>query len=165
MKVYLGLGSNIGDRLQYLIQAIAKMNESEISVQRISSYWETEPVGYADQPWFLNAVVEATTVLKPALLLTKLKQIEFELGRKQTVRNGPREIDIDILLYGDAQLQSATLTVPHSRLHQRRFVLEPLVELAPEVQHPILGKSMRELLDALKAEEPAEAGSSMFRLN
>ena len=144
--IYLSLGSNIGDRFRLLQQAISKLNEAGITVKRKSSYWETEPVGYANQPWFLNLVVEAVTDLKPIQLLKTLKQIEASLGRTPAIRNGPREIDIDILLYDEVVLESSVLTIPHPRFHERRFVLEPLAELAPQLRHPILGKSISQLL-------------------
>ena len=165
--IYLGLGSNLGDRYGLLQEAISKLNESGITVKRISSFWETEPVGFTDQPWFLNLVVKAATDLPPLALLQTLKQIEAFLGRTPTIRNGPREIDIDILLYDEVLLESSTLTIPHPRFHERRFVLEPLTELAPQLVHPALGKSMRQLLKVAahlqmrkipKAKGPAEAG-------
>ena len=115
--IYLSLGSNIGDRFSLLRQAISKLNESGITVKRKSSYWETEPVGFANQPWFLNLVVEAVTDLKPIQLLKTLKQIEASLGRTPAIRNGPREIDIDILLYDEVVLESSVLTIPHPRFH------------------------------------------------
>ena len=144
--IYLGLGSNIGDRYGLLQQAILKLNESGITVKRTSSYWETEPVGYTDQPWFVNLVVEATSALPPFQLLKTLKQIEATLGRTLTMQNGPREIDIDVLLYNQEILESRALTIPHPRFHERKFVLEPLAELAPQLRHPILGKSISQLL-------------------
>ena len=144
--IYLGLGSNIGDRYGLLQQAILKLNESGITVKRTSSYWETEPVGYTDQPWFVNLVVEATSALPPLQLLKILKQIEATLGRTPTIQNGPREIDIDVLLYNQEILESRALTIPHPRFHERKFVLEPLAELAPQLRHPILGKSISQLL-------------------
>ncbi len=165
--IYLGLGSNLGDRYGLLQQAILKLSESGITVKRNSSYWETEPVGYTDQPWFMNLIVEATTNLPPLRLLKTLKKIEASLGRTPTIQNGPREIDIDILLYDQEILEGNALTIPHPRFHERRFVLEPLAELTPQLIHPKLGKSIRQLLrtapqllmrKAPNEKGPAEAG-------
>lgn len=117
-------------------------------MKRVSSLYETEPVGLRGQPWFLNLVVEAETELFPVQLLDRLQQIEIRLGRRRTVPQGPRTIDIDILLYGSFRIQSERLTVPHPRLEQRRFVLEPLAELAPDLRHPVSHLTIRELLAA-----------------
>jgi len=145
-KVYLGLGSNLGDREGNIAEALRRLSEG-VSIERVSSLYETEPVGYEEQPWFLNAVCEGETELDAEGLLRFVKGIEREMGRKETVRWGPRVIDIDILLYDDIVLEMPELTIPHPRLHQRRFVLAPLAELAPDLVHPLLGLTMHELLE------------------
>ena len=148
--VYLSLGSNLGDREQMLQSALDRLHTAELRIQRVSSVYETEPVGFKDQRFFLNLVAEVETDLFPLLLLGRLQKIELQLGRKRTgPPNGPRSIDIDILLYGRFTIQSARLVVPHPRLHERRFVLAPLVELAPDLRHPTMGRTMRELLESL----------------
>ncbi len=147
--VYLGLGGNLGDREANLREACRHLEAGGVRVDRCSSLYETEPWGVADQPRFLNAVCCGQTDLSPAALLALAKQIEQDLGRRPTVRYGPRPVDIDILLYGDTQLVSPELTIPHPRLAERAFVLVPLVEIAPEVAVPGTGRSVRELLQAL----------------
>jgi 2-amino-4-hydroxy-6-hydroxymethyldihydropteridine diphosphokinase len=117
-------------------------------VRRVSSVYETEPVGVRNQPWFLNVVVEGETELFPVQLLERMQAIEIRLGRRRPAEPSPRTIDIDILLYGDFRIQRLDLTVPHPRLAERRFVLEPLVELAPELRHPVSRLTMREMLAA-----------------
>ncbi len=144
--VYLSLGSNLGDREGNLREAVARLEGQGVHVERVSSVWETEPVEVRDQPWFLNLVVEGTTDVLPKMLLARLRKIEAELGRKRTRPKGPRTIDIDILLYGSAVIEAPGLTVPHPAMPERRFVLEPLAELAPELRHPITGRSVREML-------------------
>ena len=145
--VYVALGSNIGDRQKNLHAAIGLMNGVEgISVLRVSSFHDTKPVGGPPQPNYLNAVAEVETDLPPARLLAELQRIEKQLGRTRDVRWGPRTIDLDILLMGDTIADEPGLTIPHPRMHERRFVLEPLCELAPDAVHPVLKKTMRELL-------------------
>lgn len=117
-------------------------------MRRVSSVYETEPVGVRNQPWFLNVVVEGETELFPVQLLERMQAIEIRLGRRRPAEPSPRTIDIDILLYGDFRIQRLDLTVPHPRLAERRFVLEPLVELAPELRHPVSRLTMREMLAA-----------------
>ena len=146
--VYLALGSNIGERETNLRAAIQSFSAAGIAVLRESPVYETEPVGYTAQRWFLNMVVQAETALFPMQLLTRIGKIERALGRVRTVPNGPRTIDIDILLYGDAVVRTARLEIPHPRMHERRFVLAPLADLAPGLRHPLLRKSVRQLLDA-----------------
>ena len=146
--IYLALGSNIGDREGNLRAAILSISAAGIQVLRESPIYETEPVGYADQRWFLNMVVEAGTALFPMQLLTRTGKIERALGRMRTLPNGPRTIDIDILLYGDAVMRTPRLEIPHPRMHERRFVLAPLADLAPGLRHPLLKKSIRQLLEA-----------------
>ena len=137
VTVYLGLGSNMGDSRANLQRAVALLDlHPEIKVERVSPFLETAPVGYLEQPHFLNGVLQATTTLSPQALLAAAQSIENRLGRKRTVRWGPRTIDIDILLYGDLVLKSADLTIPHPRMQERAFVLQPLALLAPELRLP-----------------------------
>lgn len=145
--VYLSLGSNLGDRAKNLRDAIAALRKARINITRISSKYETEPVDYLEQPWFVNIAVEAETELAPAALLQTLRQTETQLGSKKLVAKGPRLIDMDILLYGDEVIDTAELQVPHPRMHLRRFVLEPLAEIAPNVRHSGSGLTVREILD------------------
>jgi len=145
-QVYLSLGSNRGDRLANLRAALDRMAAAGIEVRRVSSFYRTEPVGFAAQAWFVNCVAEVGTNLMPLQLLKTLKSIERELGRRPGISNGPRPIDIDILLYENAVVRSATLTIPHPRLGERRFVLFPLRELAPHVRHPVAKRTVLEML-------------------
>jgi 2-amino-4-hydroxy-6-hydroxymethyldihydropteridine diphosphokinase len=150
--VYLGLGSNVGDRERNLATALAQLAGPALRVLRVSSTYETEPVDYTDQRWFLNLVVEAETELFPMQLLARIVKVERALGRVRTVPKGPRTLDIDILLYGRAVVRSARLEIPHPRMGERRFVLAPLAELAPGLRHPLIRKTMREMLDAAPAQ-------------
>ena len=145
--IYLSLGSNIGDRERNLEAAVERL-AGEMRILRVSPIYETEPVDYTAQRWFLNLVVEAETALFPLQLLARIHKIERALGRVRAVPKGPRTIDIDILLYGKTVIHTAALEVPHPRIGERRFVLAPLAELAPDLRHPITHKSMREMLDA-----------------
>lgn len=147
---YLSLGSNLGDRENLLRQAIARL-ETHGRVVSVSSLYETEPVEFTDQAWFLNCAVALETTETPERLMAALLLIEQQMGRQRIQKKGPRSIDIDILLFGDTILDSPALTIPHPAMHQRRFVLEPLAEIAPEVRHPMLHKTIREMLDALPA--------------
>jgi len=122
------------------------MRSSNVRLTRASSIYETEPRGFLDQPWFLNQVVEAETTLFPRQLLARLLKIEQEMGRQRTIPNGPRIIDLDILLFGNTVIHLPGLEIPHPRMAERRFVLEPLAELAPAVRHPRTGRSVREML-------------------
>ena len=153
--IHLSLGSNLGDREKTIRNAILAV-QPRVEVTAISSIYTTAPVGYADQPEFLNACVEGRTELSPYELLAFLKDIERDAGRTPSFRNGPRTLDIDILLYapdGDQMtLASEDLTIPHPRMHERAFVLAPLAELAPDLIHPVQGKTMRSLLAATKPE-------------
>jgi 2-amino-4-hydroxy-6-hydroxymethyldihydropteridine diphosphokinase len=133
---YLALGSNIGDREKNLREAIHLLRESPLQITKISSICETEPVDYLDQPWFLNAVLEAQTDLPAAELLAALRNIESRMGSKKAFAKGPRLIDLDILLYGDATIDTPDLQIPHPRMLQRNFVLVPLAEIAPTLRHP-----------------------------
>jgi 2-amino-4-hydroxy-6-hydroxymethyldihydropteridine diphosphokinase len=128
------------------------MESAELHVLRASSLYETEPREVEDQPWFLNQVVEAETSLFPRQLLTRLKRLEVELGRRPSRPKGPRIVDMDILFYGDAVVSTTDLVIPHERMGERRFVLEPLAELAPDLRHPKTGKTMREMLAAVASQ-------------
>jgi|SRR5579863_65767 len=142
---YLSLGSNLGNREQSLRDAIARLAKAGRVLQQ-SSLYETEPVEFTAQPWFLNYVVELETDLTPQRLMAELLAIEKEMGRERTQRKGPRVIDLDILLLGELVIHSPELTIPHPAMQERRFVLEPLVEIAPQVRHPLLKKTAKELL-------------------
>jgi 2-amino-4-hydroxy-6-hydroxymethyldihydropteridine diphosphokinase len=145
---YISLGSNLGDRLGFLKEALQRLKRSKgISISKRSSVYETQPVGPQDQGWFLNLVIEMKTTLDPASLLDHLLAIEDQMGRKRDARWGPRSIDLDVLLYDDRIVNTNRLIIPHPRLHQRRFALVPLSEIAPQVRHPTLKKTIRELLD------------------
>ena len=149
---YLSLGSNLGDREQNLDKALEHLELGGVHVARRSSVYETEPQDLRDQPWFLNMVVEVETRLFPLQLLAAVLRIERDLGRERLVPKGPRIVDIDILLYGPHVVNLPQLQIPHLALPERRFVLEPLVEIAPDLRHPVLGKSMRELLAAVSGQ-------------
>lgn len=146
--VYLSLGSNVGDRQVNLKEAISKLAEYG-TVVRCSAYYETEPMEITDQPWFLNCAVEVETELMPRQFIAAVLDVERSMGRKRTRKKGPRNIDIDVLLFGKSIVEMKGLTVPHPAMHLRRFVLEPMVEIAPEVRHPAFKRSMRELRDGL----------------
>jgi len=146
--VFLSLGSNIGDRAANLHAAIAALPEAGFRVQKVSSLYETEPVDYLKQDWFLNCVVEGESELPAGALLTKLREIEARMGSKRVIAKGPRILDIDILLFGDETIATPELQVPHPRMTQRRFVLVPLVEIAPELRHPSWQASVKDLLAA-----------------
>jgi 2-amino-4-hydroxy-6-hydroxymethyldihydropteridine diphosphokinase len=150
--VTIGLGSNLGDRLANLQAAIAGITP-ELRLLRASPVYETPPWGFSDQPAFLNQVIQAGTELEPKDVLRKLKGLEVELGRKTTFRYGPRLIDLDILFYDDFVLESPPLVIPHPRLAERAFVLVPLADLAPGLRHPVLGKTVCELLQAIDSSQ------------
>ncbi len=143
---YLSLGSNLGDRAANLERAIEELPRAGFSVLRRSSVYETEPVDFLEQPWFLNCVIEGETQLAPWELLAKLQEIESKLGSRKLVPKGPRMIDLDVLFYGSEMIEETGMEIPHPRLARRRFVLVPLVELAPQFRHPVLGMTASELL-------------------
>jgi len=149
-RVYIGIGSNLGHRKTNCLKAIEYLKKSGIHIVRQSSMIETEPWGVKDQPEFINMVVEAETELSPDDLIRQLKECEQAMGRVQSHRWGPRLIDLDILFYDDLVLETEELKIPHPEVQNREFVLRPMCELAPEMKHPVLGKSMKELFEALK---------------
>ena len=153
--VYLGLGSNLGDRERNLARGLESVAR-RITIKQVSSIYETEPLGYLEQPWFLNMVCCGTTRLDPFELLRYVKGIEEQLGRVAAFPNAPRPIDIDILFYAQRVIEAQYLVIPHPRIGERAFVLIPLVEIAPDLAHPITGTTMRELLSGL-------AGSQQVR--
>ena len=173
INIYLALGSNLGDRVANLREAAERIRSLVLDINRLSSMYETEPVGFAEQGWFLNQVISASIsaaqfpgredqiAYQAISFLTKLQSIESEMGRERNIRNGPRTIDIDLLLFGDAVIgyskndtretltEKAQIVVPHPRMHERRFVLEPLCEIAPTVVHPVLNQTCEQMLTSL----------------
>ncbi|HLF83836.1 MAG TPA: 2-amino-4-hydroxy-6-hydroxymethyldihydropteridine diphosphokinase [Blastocatellia bacterium] len=200
IAVYLGLGSNLGDREANLREAIARIKALGLEVVRESSIYETEPVGFADQPWFLNQVIETTILagltsehgpvpgdpetiatMQAEALLSDLLQIEHEMGRERVVANGPRAIDVDLLLFGDMiighleedithskevkeglSINLTGIVVPHPRMHLRRFVLEPLCEIAPDIVLPVQRKTCREMLAGLDDDSVVRISKQRF---
>jgi len=159
LNIYIGLGSNLGDRAGHLLRAVRGMLDAGLPIARLSSIYETAPVDFLEQPHFLNAVAELAEVSRrfsPEQLLARLLRVEYALGRRRlsgVATRGPRTIDLDLLLYDDVQMDSEFLTLPHPRLHLRRFVLAPLAELVPDGQHPTLRQSFAQLLAATADDE------------
>jgi len=155
--VYLSVGSNIGDRKAYLDSAVKSFEEKAgTKVVKVSKYYETAPVGYTDQPDFLNSAVCIRTILSPDELLKFVHEIENEQNRERTIHWGPRTLDIDILMYDDLRITSEELCIPHLRMHERMFVLEPMSEIAPNLLHPVLNKTMSMLRDEIKPNLPQD---------
>jgi len=147
-RVYLSLGSNVGDRGANLRAAIERLGRFG-RVVALSSFYETEPVEFSAQAWFLNCAAALETEKQPRQLLKAVLEVERRMGRRRMQKKGPRNIDIDILLFADWIVETKGLTIPHPALHRRRFVLEPLAEIAPDARHPVFKKTIRELHDAL----------------
>jgi 2-amino-4-hydroxy-6-hydroxymethyldihydropteridine diphosphokinase len=152
-RTFLSLGSNLGNRERSLELAVQLLPQAGIKITKVSSIYSTEPVDFKNQGWFLNQVVLAETQLTPADLLVECLSVEQALGRERIVRKGPRSLDVDILLYEDWVVQEAELTIPHPRLHLRRFVLVPLVEIEPQLIHPAFHESITSLLG--RCQDPA----------
>ncbi|MCX8062379.1 MAG: 2-amino-4-hydroxy-6-hydroxymethyldihydropteridine diphosphokinase [Anaerolineales bacterium] len=146
--VYLAFGTNLGDRMQNLREALSSLPPA-VQVEACSAVYETPPWGYLDQPTFYNQVVRAVTDLSPQDLLSYLKQIEQRMGRVETIRNGPRQIDIDILFYDDLEMDTPQLGIPHPRMEGRAFVWVPLAEIAPHLVYPKLGKTAAQVVSEL----------------
>ena len=155
--VYLGVGSNLGDKVSNCLRALERVSSSgQNYIEAVSSFYKTEPIGYREQDWFINCVAEVSTLLSPRALLQILQGIERRMGRKQLFKWGPRVIDLDILLYGAEVVQEADVIIPHPYLHKRGFVLFPLAELAPDLLHPVLKKTIKELLKGIEEEGGVE---------
>jgi 2-amino-4-hydroxy-6-hydroxymethyldihydropteridine diphosphokinase len=150
--VYLGLGSNMGDREASLRTALDQLDAPDFRLRRVSSFYETEPIGFREQGWFLNLAAEFETELLPEQLLNRMQKIEMGMGRTRTVANGPRTIDIDILLYGEVVMKTEGLEIPHPRYRERRFTLAPLAELNPGLTDPVTGLTMAEMLAGLSGQ-------------
>ena len=148
--VYIGIGSNLGDRHRNCLRAIELLGQNGLFVVKQSSMHETKPWGVTEQPEFVNMAVEVVTYLAPVKLLEILKKIEKDMGRQDTIKWGPRIIDLDILLYNDIILKTDSLTIPHPLMHEREFVLGPLSEIAGDFIHPVLKKSITDLLKEIK---------------
>ncbi len=150
-KVYAGLGSNLGNKKENITRAIGRIDAyGEICIKEKSGFYDTAPVGGPPQPDYVNCVIGLETEIEPQTLLKEFKKIEIGLGRKPGVRWGPRVIDLDILLFGDRIVNDHNLKIPHERMHERVFVLEPLCEISPDIKHPVSGISIFKLLEKLK---------------
>ena len=162
---YIGFGSNIGDRLKHIQNAIHALSKTEeITLQGVSSVYKTDPVGYEAQGQFLNGVAAIQTNLSPLSLLHTLKDIEIAIGRQHRIRWGPREIDLDLLIYGDLCLQTEKLVVPHPEMHLRRFVLAPLAEIAPDLVHPVFQETIQTLLEGFEDDKSVTRTSAVLCL-
>lgn len=157
-KVYLGLGSNLGDREAMLEQAVRALESPRLHILRVSPVYETEPMDVPGQHWFLNRVAEAETDLFPVQLLHRTTKVEAQLGRRRLAPKGPRSIDIDILLFGNAVVDTPDLEIPHPRFRQRRFVLAPLADLVPDFRDPVTRKTVHELLGELQGQVVRKIG-------
>jgi 2-amino-4-hydroxy-6-hydroxymethyldihydropteridine diphosphokinase len=154
---YIGIGSNLGDKVYQCERAISEiLRADQNKLLAKSSLFKTKPIGYTSQDWFVNSVIKIETDLKPLDLLRLLKDIESRLGREKTFRWGPRVIDLDILLFDEEEIEMEGLQIPHPRLQERQFVLIPLAEIDPEVIHPVLKKTIRELLENIKEDQGVE---------
>ena len=154
---YIGIGSNAGDKVlncETAISEILKIDRNKLLGR--SSFFNTRPIGYTAQDWFVNSVIKIETDLEPIDLYRMLKTIEIRLGRKETFRGGPRVIDLDLLLFDDRRIETEELQVPHPRLHERQFVLIPLSEIDPDLIHPVLKKTVGELLEEIKEDQGVE---------
>jgi 2-amino-4-hydroxy-6-hydroxymethyldihydropteridine diphosphokinase len=149
-RIYLGLGTNLGEKKKNLEHALRLLSE-RVAVKKVSSFYETEPVGYKDQPWFLNIVIEGETSLKPFELLNFTQGIEKEMKRVKTIVNGPRIIDVDILLYDEIEMKSETLIIPHPRMKERAFVMVPLFEICPDII--IMNEKIDDIMKNFKGEK------------
>ena len=152
MQVYLGIGSNLEDRQANMEKALKLLGDT-LQIELVSSIYETEPVGYVEQPMFLNAVCRGQTELGPLQLLSLVKGIEASLGRVSSFPNAPRTIDVDIIFYGNMIMQTPELTIPHPRLEERAFVLIPLLEIAPDLRHPVSEESIKDLAARVQERE------------
>jgi 2-amino-4-hydroxy-6-hydroxymethyldihydropteridine diphosphokinase len=149
--VYIGIGSNLGDPIENCLRGIDYIASKDgVTLLKASSFYRTEPVGIEEQPWFINAVIQVKTLISPEIFLGIIQEIETSMGRKRKIRWAPRVIDLDILIFGELIIERDDLIVPHPLLHERRFVLEPLYEIAPNLIHPSLGVPIKALLEGLK---------------
>ena len=154
MKAFIGIGSNIGDKIENCLIAIDMIDKIKgCSVIKRSSFYKTEPVGFKDQNWFVNCVILIDTIFSPHSLLKKLQKIENVMGRKRKIKWGPRIIDLDILLFDSLIIKDKKLAVPHPLMHKRRFVLVPMNQLAPDLIHPVFNKSIKELLNNIPEDQ------------
>jgi 2-amino-4-hydroxy-6-hydroxymethyldihydropteridine diphosphokinase len=146
-RVFLSLGSNLGDRSGNIKRALDALAAAGLDVRRVSSFYRTEPVEFRQQPWFVNCVAEVATELLPLQLLNAIQKVERQMGRRRAINKGPRKIDIDILLYENVVVRSRALTIPHERMAERRFVLAPLRELDARLRHPVTDRTVAEMLN------------------